>query len=273
MGNSHGNKVYSSEAPSSNDNQHQLSTGAPISLAIKVAHFTPSTFPLAPDISTMAADRITESWKLLTEKDISDGCGNKTSGTTVFCNEFYERLSTVDASGHLEARLTQNIEGTNKMQARVSILVRIIKFVIDIGGKDSPHVQKTLENLGKLHSLKGIKPWQYSVFLQVLLQTIAARLSEAATSAVMEAWVNILAFVLKGMLPAAITNQQFSVKEFSVDANSIKLNHTLIAAEQEKHISDLRRTMGSRNTMSSLTSLGSNNSPRSMSKASIIANK
>ena len=50
----------------------------------------------------------------------------------------------------------------------------------------------------------GIRPWMYSAFVQTLLLTISSRLGHRATHDVMEAWVNVFAFVLKRMLPAAI---------------------------------------------------------------------
>jgi hypothetical protein len=45
---------------------------------------------------------------------------------------------------------------------------------------------------------------QYTVFLQCMLLTLSSRLGTAATSDVMEAWVNAFAFVCKTMLPLAI---------------------------------------------------------------------
>jgi hypothetical protein len=61
--------------------------------------------------------------------------------------------------------------------------------------------------LGKSHSHKGIRPWQYAVFVQVLLLTIASRLGHDATIDVMESWVNLFAYVMKSMLPPAIKGQ------------------------------------------------------------------
>jgi hemoglobin-like flavoprotein len=61
--------------------------------------------------------------------------------------------------------------------------------------------------LGKSHSRKAIRPWQYSIFVQTLLLTIASRLGTGATNNVMEAWVNLFAYVMHGMLPHAIKGQ------------------------------------------------------------------
>ena len=61
--------------------------------------------------------------------------------------------------------------------------------------------------LGKSHSHKGIRPWQYAVFVQTLLNTIASRLGSEASSNVMESWVHQFAYVMKYMLPHAIKGQ------------------------------------------------------------------
>jgi hemoglobin-like flavoprotein len=65
--------------------------------------------------------------------------------------------------------------------------------------------------LGKSHLQKAIRPWQYSVFVQTLLNTIASRLGNDATSEVMEAWVNLFAYVMQGMLPASIKGEDLSL--------------------------------------------------------------
>jgi hypothetical protein len=53
--------------------------------------------------------------------------------------------------------------------------------------------------LGKSHASKFIKPYLYSVFVQI--QTVAFRLGTDATNQIMEAWVNQFAFVMRSMLP------------------------------------------------------------------------
>jgi hemoglobin-like flavoprotein len=158
-------------------------------------------------------------------------------------DEFYERLDTQDTSGRFDAVLSRNASGANKIIAKGAILVRIVKFVIAIEG-DSREVQYNLYMLGKSHSHKGIRPWQYTVFIQCLLLTLSSRLGTAATSDVMEAWVNAFAFVCKSMLPPAIEDQ---VVETEINVNtssefaSDKVSLELAAAEEMKV---MRRTIG-----------------------------
>jgi hemoglobin-like flavoprotein len=187
--------------------------------------------------------------------------------TTTFCqllDEFYERLDAQDTSGRFDAVLSRNAIGTSKIIAKGAILVRIIKFVIAIEG-DSREVQYNLYMLGKSHSHKGIRPWQYTVFIQTLLLTLSSRLGTAASSDVMEAWVNVFAFVCKSMLPPAIENQ---VVETEINVNtssefaSDRVAMELAAAEEMR---ELKRGMGG---------TGGGNSPRTVgSAAGTITNR
>jgi hypothetical protein len=91
-----------------------------------------------------------------------------------------------------------------------------------------------LHMLGKSHAQKSIRPWQYSVFVQTLLITIASRLGGKATSDVMEAWVNLFAFVMKSMLPQAIRGQVVET-ELNINTSSEFANGRVAdeVAEQE----------------------------------------
>jgi hemoglobin-like flavoprotein len=113
------------------------------------------------------------------------------------------RLDQLDNNGKFDAVLASHSGGKNKIAAKGAILVRIIDFVlkIDINSKAT---DMALYMLGKSHYQKAIRPWQYSTFVQTLLNTIASRLGENATTNVMESWVNLFAYVMQGMLPHAI---------------------------------------------------------------------
>jgi hemoglobin-like flavoprotein len=137
---------------------------------------------------------------------------------TAFYNEFYERLQMFDSSGKFDAVLSRHSGGQNKIAAKGAIILRIVNFVVRIQG-DSKGNAMLLFMLGKSHSKKAIRPWQYSIFVQTLLNTISSRLGREATSDVMEEWVNLFAFVMQGMLPAAIRDQVVET-ELSINTSS-----------------------------------------------------
>jgi len=192
-----------------------------VPLAIQCAHFTPAFFPLIPIVSPRTAALCSESWKKIVDFGIVDPTtGVNTAGITVFYNEFYEHLDKVDSSGKFDKVLAKYSSGQNKIAAKGAILVRIIKFVLAIE-HDSNENQDTLYELGRSHNYKNVRPWQYSVFIQTLLLTISARLGVEASNEVMDAWVNLFAYVLKGMLPAAIDglvmDSEFSLNKAGMD--------------------------------------------------------
>jgi hemoglobin-like flavoprotein len=175
-------------------------------MEVYVAHFTPSTFPLVPVVTKRSSQLCADSYAAMVDQDHIDDQGVRISGITMFYSEFYDRLEQLDSNGKFESILSRHSSGTNTVAAKGAILIRIIRFVLAIDG-DSEQIQMQLHMLGKSHAQKSIRPWQYSVFVQTLLITIASRLGGKATSDVMEAWVNLFAFVMKSMLPQAIRGQ------------------------------------------------------------------
>jgi len=174
-----------------------------IPMEVIVAHYTPHTFPLIPRIDTKTCKVCAESWGEITNAGNTDSFGVTTSGLTIFYTEFYERLDLVDTSGKFEAILSRYASGSNKIAAKGTIIVRIVKYVASIT-KDSRDVQFKLYMLGKHHARKQVRPWQYGLLAQVILQTVSSRLGTKATNEVMSAWVNMLAFVMRSMIPPAI---------------------------------------------------------------------
>ena len=189
-----------------------------IPLTVQVAHFTPSSFPLVPIINSKTTNFCSTSWSKIVANDAVDEYGASVSGMTAFYSEFYDRLDALDSTGKFEAVLSRHSSAENKVEAKGAILIRIINFVLNIEA-DTRDVQLNLFMLGKSHSQKSIRPWQYSVFIQTLLNTIASRLGTEATGQVMEAWVNLFAFVMKSMLPPAISGQVVET-ELSINTSS-----------------------------------------------------
>jgi hemoglobin-like flavoprotein len=239
--------------------QEEIGKSTSVPLAMQVAHYTPSFFPLLPIISPMTSKKITDSWEIIVRQEQVDGLGNKTSGITMFYNEFYEHLDKVDTSGKFEAVLARHVSGANQVAAKGAIIVRIIKFICNIT-QDGPETQQKLYMLGKMHNHIGIRPWQYSVFVQTLLMTISSRLGTAATNDVMESWVNMFAFVLRSMLPPAIKGQVVET-ELNVNTSSEFQDARVAAeiAEVEETVNLKRKFGGSAGSRSQVSSGRSSN--------------
>lgn len=207
---SKGTTVSSNESGAKKDSneisviQDGLKNTITIPTEVLIAHFTPSNFPLTPIITSRTTALCEESWNFILESSETNFMGVTTSGVIAFYNEFYDRLGSVDTNGKFGAILSRH--GQNDIAAKGAILIRVVKAVLSIRF-DSDQVQFLLFMLGKSHAKKGIRPWQYSVFTQTLLNTIASRLGTKASSNVMEAWVHLFAFCLRSMLPPSIRGQ------------------------------------------------------------------
>ena len=103
----------------------------------------------------------------------------------------------------IEAVLGSHTTGQNKIAEKGAIIIRIVNYVLSISNNDE-QTQFRLYTLGKAHAKRKIRPYMYSIFVQVMLYTISAQLGTHASHEVMEAWVNMFAFIMKSMLPLAI---------------------------------------------------------------------
>ena len=215
-----------------------------ISHETAVSHYTPSFFPLIPVVNKNTMKLCQESWKLIIKDEVKDGF--TLSGITLFYTEFYDLLEKFDSSGRFEAVLSMHSVGVNKIAAKGQILVRIMHYVLSIDIDHPNELQYSLYMLGKSHSHKQIRPWQYSIFVQTMINTLASRLGSNATHDVMSAWVNLFAFVMKTMLPPAIKGL---VVETELNSNataqfvSEEITQNILEVEDEK---EMAKSLGSR---------------------------
>jgi hemoglobin-like flavoprotein len=175
-----------------------------ITLEVQVAHFTPACFPLAPTFNDHTTRICKKSWGTLMKMTYkSTQTGLDTSSITVFYNEFYHKLYLYDTNHQFDSVLSKHLTGKgSSIAAKGAIIVRIVKFSLAI--ENNKASIDRLKRLGKSHSRMGIQPWQYSIFVEVLLNTIASQLGTHATYDVMSCWVNLFTFIFQNMIPFAI---------------------------------------------------------------------
>ena len=269
-GNSSTIAVTDQEFADSNDIikiQERLGKKYAIPLDVQVAHYTPSIFPLIPIINETNNRLCVDSWKLICNKKEITESGVELNGITLFYNDFYERLNTVDENKKIESVLSAHSTGLNKIAEKGAIIIRIINYALSIK-KNDEQTQFRLYNLGKAHTKRAIRPYMYSVFVQALLYTISNQLGLYATHEVMEAWVNVFSFIMKSMLPPAIKGNTLETEicintktEFSSD--NMKAQVQEIKYEREKALSSYRsqqtgRTPNNTNRMITPTVVTSN---------------
>jgi hemoglobin-like flavoprotein len=242
-------------------------------LEIQVAHYTPASFPLVPHVTGKTMEICRRSWeKIIMPVQKED---QEVSGLIIFYTEFYDTLEVFDRTGKFESVLRQHSVGMDAAAAKGAILIRIIHYALAL----DPEAEKSaymLFTLGKSHNHKRIRPWQYSVFIQVLLNTMSSRLGQDATEEVMSAWVHLFAFILRSILPIAIKGL---VNETEVDINvSTDLGDAKITDEiqQQDEVREMKKVLtGSKGRVGSSNSRSASannshsgsrlNSPRSHS--------
>ena len=64
--------------------------------------------------------------------------------------------------------------------------------------------QQRLQMVARSHVGQGIKPWMYAVFVETLVHTICFCVGPDVPYAVQDAWTNLAAFSLRGMLPEVL---------------------------------------------------------------------
>jgi hemoglobin-like flavoprotein len=178
-----------------------------ITMDLQVRHFTPSSFPLVPSFNKTTTKICKKSWETLMKMTFkSSQTGLDTASITVFYNEFYQKLYLFDTSHRFEAILSKHVGpssgGRSNIAAKGAIIVRIVKFSLALENNEQGIM--SLKKLGNAHRLMGISGWQYSIFVEVLLNTIARQLGVHATYDVMACWVNLFAFIFQYMLPNAL---------------------------------------------------------------------
>jgi hemoglobin-like flavoprotein len=235
-----------------------------IPLEIKVAHYTPSIFPLIPVINSNINKLCLQSWKIICNKRELLETGIEVTGITLFYNDFYERLHTMDENKKIESVLSAHSTGTNKIVEKGAIIIRIINYALSIT-KNDEETQFRLFNLGKAHANRSIRPYMYSVFIQTMLYTISNQLGIEATHEIMEAWVNVFAFIMKSMLPLAIRDRTIDTEvcintktEFSSDAIKFQIQEK--KNESEMRQATARSNMSIHSKMNHSTFLSKGNS-------------
>lgn len=237
---------------SKQDKYEDVSREYPIE--IQIAHYTPSSFPMTPIVNDYTLQLCRESWAYVLQPTVRDG--QEVAGLTAFYTEFYETLDVIDKTGKFESILVQHSGGLDTIVAKGAILLRIINYALSLD-PSSERCRFALYMLGKSHNQKNIRPWQYAVFIQVLLTTLSTVLIERATHEVMTAWVHLFAFMLRNMLPAAIEGLINPVEMFVNVTNELgsrQVTEEVAEADQVRELRRMERKARSRDTSRQSTS-------------------
>lgn len=164
-----------------------------------VEHYFPPTFPITPMVTPAVVEVCRRSWVSIKEKQISG-----TTGVVFFYDQFYNRL--------YERTKAFEVIFDGSLKKKGKVLAAAMEFVTTIDAVDIVGTSRRIREVGKMHcrtkgAMQKIRPWMYSVYLETLITAVSFCLGKEATFVVVDAWVNLLAYVLREMLGPAITGR------------------------------------------------------------------
>lgn len=175
----------------------------PMGLAQKVFHNIPANFPIKPHVTDDITIICTNSWNdIINYVEYDNVTKKEITGKELFHKEFHKFLTDMDYN-NVFAQVFENSSMGNSIKGTSYMSTKLIEFGLSV--KNNADSKMRLMELGVMHKQKQIAPWQYSVYITTLIQTIAHRLEKHENlEEIMNAWVTLFAFMLQHALPTAI---------------------------------------------------------------------
>jgi hemoglobin-like flavoprotein len=196
-----------------------------------IEHYQPYEFPMQPVINSRTQNLVKNSWKRIveTEYDSADTASGKISGASYFYNVFFEQLFK---------RLDDFSRIFPSIKSRADIFSKVMAFCISISIEELDYVKVKLNHLGKLHKNIVNHPHLFGIYATNIHSTIRICLGDDASHEIMAAWINLLSFILRNMLPSYFEGTKFTGHhEGAVNASSAI---TEKAKDEVKSVNDMK---------------------------------
>lgn len=169
----------------------------------------PSLFPDSPTVNSAVIQRCTESWSVIISSKRVDRNGTKTAGITSFTKMFTNQLKKLKEHYFMFF----NLFGSINFDCVAAAVPQMVSFILSITCNCQTNAIK-LARVGQMHRDMNIPDIAYPIFILSFLSTISRMLASTSKPSplTMDAWVNLCAFVLKGMLAGAELSSQISVE-------------------------------------------------------------
>jgi len=203
---------------------------------VLLEHYQPAEFPLIPVITRDTNKLTWASWQLLTGREYDDpnAAGGKAKGAIFFYTTFFRML--FEKSPDFKNRFST-------IQSQVSVMSKVIALCLSVDIEKLDLQRRQLVDLGVKHRRIVHDPWQYSIYAVNVLSTLQICLGDDATEQVMSAWMHVLAFVLRSMLPYAITDDHIRYYAGDTKATTFMNEKDQEAARQANDVMSLRARM------------------------------
>jgi hemoglobin-like flavoprotein len=174
-----------------------------VPIDVLVEHFQPYEFPICPVINSDTQAIVKQSWANIINKqyDSNDTPSGKMSGASYFYNYFFTQLFS---------RLEDFSRIFPDIKSRADIFSKVMAFCISIRIEEIKLIEKRLEHLGHMHSRIIHHPHLFGIYATNIHSTVKHCLGDGATNEIMSAWLHLLSFILRGMLPSYFKKAGFS---------------------------------------------------------------
>ena len=176
-----------------------------IDIQSAISHYMPPRFPMYQVINQNDVSDFKELWDYIYHNK-SESIRSQSLLSSLF-DTFYEKLF------HRSETFKQFFGSDFKLRCRLLTKQMVFFTTLDLDG----NVQKVFDDLGKMHKKMNICNWQYSLFVEVLMESLAEVLQDEAEPVKMKSATRVVSFALYKLLEATLIPE--IIKPFEVEVN------------------------------------------------------
>ena len=187
-----------------------------------ISHYMPPHFPFVQSINQADIDKFASLWEIIyNDRTLRPGGVSMLSDMfEIFYAKLFERSDKF-----------QVFFGTNH-QERCRILSRQMIFFTTV--KLDDNINQVFQDLGKLHQQLGISNWMYSMFVEVLLETLYAILGAEAEITKMKSATKVLSFCLFKLLEHTLLPTTVRPLEMNINFRDNKIEDIIERLEMKE---------------------------------------
>ena len=176
-----------------------------VDIQMAISHYMPPRFPMYQVIDQNDVSNFKELWDYIYHNK-SESTRTQSLLSSLF-DTFYDKL--------FERSETFKRFFGGDFKLRCKLLTKQMMFFTTLDLDNN--VQKVFDDLGSMHTKMGISNWQYSLFVEVLLESLATVLGEQAEPVKMRSATRVVSFALYKLLEATLIPE--IIEPFEMEVN------------------------------------------------------
>lgn len=178
---------------------------------MQVEHYQPSILPIIPVINEHTHTLTNTSWEIIRNRHYANPLINEVpkAGHIYFYEVFFVKL--FEKSYDLKEKFRD-------IRTQAHVMAQVIALALSIKYENTEEKTVEIKAIGINHRNLVPKPWHYDIFITALCETIKECLESDAETHVMLAWLNVFSFIMRIMLPEALTEAHILPNEGAVSS-------------------------------------------------------